>query len=114
MKKCSVCGAVFDIKKVACPYCGSVYQSNEVPVSNEPDSVAVESTKTTDDKISGAVHFLNDEALFKIAVCKYSGVGMVKDLAEAESLFKLLAARGNHKAMYYLAEINLNKGGAGI
>lgn len=100
MKICNVCGAQMGDGETICKYCGSAVKVAQHS-GPEPEVYKVEqealSLKYKD--------FLDNEALYRIGLCKLSGVGVEKNEAEAFQIFQTLAYRGHLDSMFKLAEM---------
>lgn len=101
MSKCSYCGYELKVGQAVCPACKSVVIAKEKKADKEDIVIAKPSVflKYAD--------LLDNDALFQAAVCKLNGISVAQDKAEAFEMFKILAFRGHHEAMYKLAELLL-------
>jgi S1-C subfamily serine protease len=100
MKKCTSCGYVADDADIYCAHCGEKLVQGEGSVAE--NKVIINST------FLRIADFLDNETLYKAAVCKLNGIRVPKAEDEAIEIFKLLAYRGHFGSMYKLAEIYLN------
>ncbi len=101
MKLCKNCGAKFDDYLDKCPWCGKVYQDEEVNTNNTNIS-----NNDKEDNIMSLLKYadlMNDQLLYKTATCKLNGVGVKQNVKEAFEMFKVLAFRGNYDGMYQLS-----------
>lgn len=100
MKICKVCGAQMGDGETICKYCGAAVEvaqhSGPEPEVHKVEKEAL-SLKYKD--------FLDNEALYRIGLCKLSGVGVEKNEAEAFQIFQTLAYRGHLDSMFKLAEV---------
>lgn len=101
MPKCAYCG--YDLKsgQTVCPACKSVVVAKANNKDKEDVVIASPSVflKYAD--------LLDNDALFQAAICKLNGISVAQNKAEAFEMFKVLAFRGYHEAMYKLAELLL-------
>lgn len=106
MKKCYVCGAQVDGNELYCPYCGAYLAEQKNTYINTQKNQAA-----ADDKnnlaVGKYVDFIDTDALYKLALCKLSGIGVDKNEHEAFEIFQKLAFRGHYDSMYKLAEMYL-------
>lgn len=99
MKKCARCGYGANDGDKFCASCGAALGgSADLPVKAENKTLFL---KYAD--------FLDDELLYRAALCKLNGVGVVKDEEAAFEMFRTLAFRGYYDGMYKLAEIYLGR-----
>ena len=102
MSKCSFCGYELKSEQTVCPACKSVVSTKE------KKSVQEEISITKPSVFLKYADLLDNDALFQAAVCKLNGISVVQNKAEAFEMFKILAFRGHHEAMYKLAELLLD------
>lgn len=103
MKICNVCGAQISDGETICKFCGSVV---ELMQHSEPKSKVLKVEDVEKETLSLKYKdFLDNEALYRIGLCKLSGVGVEKSEAEAFQIFQMLAYRGHLDSMFQLAEM---------
>lgn len=103
MKICNVCGAQISDGETICKFCGSVV---ELMQHSEPKSKVLKVEDVEKETLSLKYKdFLDNEALYRIGLCKLSGVGVEKSEAEAFQIFQTLAYRGHLDSMFKLAEV---------
>ena len=103
MKICNVCGAQISNGETICKFCGSVV---ELMQHSEPKSKVLKVEDVEKETLSLKYKdFLDNEALYRIGLCKLSGVGVEKNEAEAFQIFQTLAYRGYLDSMFKLAEM---------
>ena len=103
MKICNVCGAQISDGETICKFCGSVV---ELMQHSEPKSKVLKVEDVEKETLSLKYKdFLDNEALYRIGLCKLSGVGVEKNEAEAFQIFQTLAYRGYLDSMFKLAEM---------
>ena len=103
MKICNACGAQISDGETICKFCGSVV---ELTQHSEPKSKVLKVEEVEKETLSLKYKdFLDNEALYRIGLCKLSGVGVEKSEAEAFQIFQMLAYRGHLDSMFQLAEM---------
>jgi len=109
MRKCTVCGYSVEESSNICPACGAIIK--DVPVRTPPREDVKNSSAPTYEKSIFVKYadFIDNEAMFKVAVCKREGIGVQRNDDEAFEMFRVLAFRGHYDAMYKLSEMYLEQ-----
>ena len=101
MKTCMVCGRGFRDDLDRCPACGASWSSAGGSAPAAPKTMYGGSD------ILKYAELMDDDAIFRAAVCHKEGLGMAVDIKQAKELFHILAMRGNQDGMFKYAEMCL-------
>ena len=106
MRHCTSCG--YELKdELICPACGA-------HITDDADKAKGSKGNAKDIEVANISVFLkyadllDNEALYKAAICKLNGISVERNVKEAMEMLRILAFRGHLEAMYKYAECLLN------
>lgn len=107
MKYCSYCGSKTDDDSAFCPYCGKKLDGGAVgTVAGNDNDDLPKINLSAPSLILKYADFMNDNALYEIALAKERGL-LGKEEGEVEEIYRTLAFRGYPDGMYKYAKICL-------
>ncbi len=117
MYRCSKCGYSISSPTTICPACGAIFEADKAKpkpvVKPQPQPEVVKPKKESLgalDLVLKYSDFIDNETLYKLAICAQKGIGSPADLNKAKEMYAVLASRGYAEGMYKLAEILIASG----